>query len=42
MIVNVVTMKVMVFRLDGRLRANERLFHNITKFEIVNGFQYFG
>ena len=42
MIVNVVKTKVMVFRLGGRLRANEKFFYNGSKLEIVNGFQYVG
>ena len=42
MIVNVVKTKVMVFRLGGRLRANEKIFYNGSKLEIVNGFQYVG
>ena len=42
MIVNVIKMKVMVFRLGGRLRANEKFFYNASKLEIVNEFQYVG
>ena len=40
MIVNVIKTIVMVFRLGGRLRANENFFFNESKLEIVNGFQY--
>ena len=32
----------MVFRLDGRLRANEKFFYNGMKLEIINGFQHVG
>ena len=42
MIVNVIKTKVMVFRLGGRLRANEKFFYTGSKLEIVNGFQYIG
>ena len=42
MIVNVIKTKIMVFRLGGRLRANEKFFYNASKLEIVNGFQYVG
>ena len=42
MIVNVVKTKVMVFRLGGRPRANEKFFYNGSKLQIVNGFQYVG
>ena len=42
MIVNVVKTKVMVFRLGGKLSANERFFYKGIKLEIVNGFQYVG
>ena len=44
MIVNVIQTKAVVFRLGGRLRANEKLFSFLffigRKLEIVNGFQY--
>ena len=42
MIVNVVKTKVLVFRLCGKLSANERFFYKGIKLEIVNGFQYVG
>ena len=42
MILNVVKTKVMVFKLGGRLHANEMFFYKGTKLEIVNGFQHVG
>ena len=40
MIVNVIKTKIMVFRLGGRLRANENFFYKGIQLEIVNGFQH--
>ena len=42
MIVNVIKTKIMVFRLGGRLRANEKFFYKGIQLEIVNGFQNVG
>ena len=42
MIVNVIKTKIMVFRLGGRLHANEKFFYKGIQLEIVNGFQYVG
>ena len=42
MIVNVIKTKIRVFRLGGRLRANEKFFYKGIQLKIVNGFQYAG